>query len=264
MTASPDLLVFSDLDGTLLSHEGYSWAPARPALKALRERECGLVLASSKTAAEIAPLRREMGFADWPAIVENGGGVLASDGTGAAQGGCYDALRAAIGSLPPGFRGFGDMTASEVAEATGLSEEAAALAKARHFTEPGLWTGRTAELDAFLAFAAEAGLTGRWGGRFLTLSFGGTKADRMDEITKRHGPRHTMALGDAPNDIEMLQRAEFGVIVRNGAAPPLPDLPEEETGQVIRTRRDGPAGWNEAVLARLQALPPPVARARER
>ena len=44
-----DLLVITDLDGTLLDHATYSWAAATPALDLLRTSEAGLILASSKT-----------------------------------------------------------------------------------------------------------------------------------------------------------------------------------------------------------------------
>ena len=69
------VIVFTDLDGTLLDHESYGYAPALPLLSRLRAAGIPLILASSKTAAEIAPLRADLGFADCPAIVENGAGI---------------------------------------------------------------------------------------------------------------------------------------------------------------------------------------------
>ena len=33
--AKPRLLLFSDLDGTLLDHDSYDWSPAKPALERL-------------------------------------------------------------------------------------------------------------------------------------------------------------------------------------------------------------------------------------
>jgi len=50
---APAMVVFTDLDGTLLRHEDYSWLPAGPALAELRRRRIPLVIASSKTRAEI-------------------------------------------------------------------------------------------------------------------------------------------------------------------------------------------------------------------
>lgn len=48
------LLIFTDLDGTLLDHESYDFTPARPMLARLAAMRAPVVLASSKTAAEIA------------------------------------------------------------------------------------------------------------------------------------------------------------------------------------------------------------------
>ncbi|MCE8458362.1 HAD-IIB family hydrolase, partial [Rhodovulum sulfidophilum] len=62
----PALLIFTDLDGTLLDHETYSHAEAAPALTALRAAGVPVILASSKTAAEIAPLRAELGLSAHP------------------------------------------------------------------------------------------------------------------------------------------------------------------------------------------------------
>ena len=247
MSYFPDILVFSDLDGTLLDHRDYSWAAALPALRALRQRGAGLVLATSKTAAEVAPLRARIGFEDWPAIVENGAGVLETGSDADDAPVQYDRLRACLRDLPEGFEGFGDMSAETVAGITGLSVTAARLAKTRHFTEPGLWHGSPGDLEEFLAAAREVGVQARRGGRFLTLSFGGTKADRMEDLIRRFGPRVTLALGDAPNDVEMLERADWGVIVANSATAPLPMLDGEATGRIRRTRLEGPRGWCEAV-----------------
>lgn len=250
MNWSGDILVFSDLDGTILDHQSYVWDAARPAMRALRANGAGLVLASSKTAAEMAPLRAQMGFADWPAIIENGAGLLAPD-TGDTPGDSaaapYADLRAKIKTLPPGFRGFGDMTDAEVAEITGLSLPQARLARERRFSEPGLWQGSDAEKRAFLDAAQAAGLAAQQGGRFLTLSFGATKADQMEALIAQYRPRITLALGDAPNDIAMLTRADYGVIIANPAATPIPEQAGERSGRIIRQAQSAPAGWATAV-----------------
>jgi mannosyl-3-phosphoglycerate phosphatase len=223
-------------------------------LNALSRLGAGVVLASSKTAAEIAPLRDAMGLGGWPAIIENGAGVLQPGETGAGGDTAYRRIRRALADLPPGFQGFGDMAASDVARITGLSPAAARAAKIRQFSEPGLWKGDAATLDDFLAAARAAGLHAQQGGRFLTLSPGGTKADRMGALVNRLSPWVTVALGDAPNDAEMLQAADYGVIVKNAQAPALPPLPEEETGRIIRTVAPGPQGWAEAIFALLDQL----------
>lgn len=254
MTDDLPLLVFSDLDGTLLDHDSYDYAPALPALAALQRVGAGVVLATSKTAAEVAPLRAALGLTDWPAIVENGAGVLDAGAQAARDHSEYRQIRAILATLPSGFQGFGDVSARDVARLTGLSPDAARAARQRQFSEPGLWKGDPAGLDAFMTAAQAAGLHARQGGRFLTLSMGRTKADRMGALMARYAPRTTIALGDAPNDAEMLETADFGVIVANPHAPPLPLLRGEGSDRIIRTTAPGPHGWSQAIFALLHRL----------
>ena len=254
MQKRPRIIVFSDLDGTLLDHATYRWDSAAGVVARVLGAGHGLVLATSKTAAEVVVIRAELGAAAWPAIVENGGGILAPGASAQTDHSVYHRIRDAIPQLPPGFVGFGDMTVAEVAEATGLSRQAAEGAKARCFSEPGTWTGSAKELDFFLAALNTFGLVAQRGGRFLTLSFGRTKADRMAEITALYQPDRTIALGDAPNDVAMLEQADHGVIVANPGGKTIPPLVGEETGQIQRTLMHGPAGWSAALGNLLDAL----------
>ncbi len=258
MVASCDLLVFTDLDGTLIDHNTYDFGPAVPAIEAIRRLSAGLVLASSKTASEISSLRRDIGVENWPAIVENGAGLLPPFNSDSASAGDYDTLRSALASVPAPlralFRGFGDISVDEVVQMTGLSAEAATLAQQRCFSEPGTWSGTSSQKQDFLDTLAEQGVTAQQGGRFLTLSYGSDKVDQMRRIIDRYTPRHTIALGDAPNDRAMLEHADIGIVVANPAHPPLPKLRTEDAGRIIRTEEAGPAGWNSAVLNAIAQL----------
>ncbi|QDY71469.1 HAD-IIB family hydrolase [Qingshengfaniella alkalisoli] len=252
------ILVFSDLDGTLIDHHSYDFSSARPALDALRDLGAGVVLSSSKTAAEIAVIREAMGLSSWPAIVENGAGVLEARAQPDDDQWGYQRLRSLLDALPETLRsqfiGFGDMSAEQLVEATGLTVPAAKLAKQRSYSEPGLWTGKKEDRQAFLDALAEHGVSARSGGRFLTLSFGGTKADQMLALIRRFDPCHTVALGDAPNDVEMLETADHGFVVANPDSPELPELDGETAGRIQRTKLAGPAGWNAAILELLYKL----------
>lgn len=255
MTKAP-LIVFTDLDGTLLDHETYSHAAARPALDRLRDLGIPVILASSKTAAEIAPLRAEIGLSDYPAIVENGAGILppgASAETGEAPD--YARIRAALDRIPGDvrrhFRGFADMSVDEVARSTGLPPERARLAKCRRHSEPGAWSGSDTERAEFERRLTDHGIAARYGGRYLTLSHGRTKADRMDEIAAAYGNPPRIALGDAPNDLEMLLAADFPVLIRNPHASPLPPLPKNQADRIRKSTKTGPSAWNDAVVSLL-------------
>lgn len=250
MNTHVPILVFTDLDGTLIDHDTYRADAAKPALSILRDIGAGVVMASSKTGPEISILQRDLDLISWPAIVENGAGLLGGDTAKSSDD--YQKIRTVLDRIPADLRehytGFGDMNVAEIAATTGLTETASALAADRAFSEPGLWSGDDIGRAAFLAALASHGVSAREGGRFLTLSFGATKADRMAEIIARYQPRYTIALGDAPNDVEMLETADFGVIVANPHRAPLPPLQGENDGRIIRTTLAGPAGWNVAMM----------------
>jgi len=253
------LIVFTDLDGTLLDHETYSHAAALPALNRLKQLEIPLILASSKTAAEIIPLRAELGFSRCEAIVENGAGVLEASSDDQSSGEGYQRIRQILDRLPPGlriqYRGFSDWSAEEVSGRTGLSLAQAQMAKQRRFSEPGLWLGNEADREKFVAAINAHGLSALQGGRFMTLSFGGNKAERMVEIARRYsavaGNPFTVALGDAENDVAMIERARLGVIIPNPAHGGIARLDGEATGRIIRAPSAGPEGWNQVILSLL-------------
>jgi len=247
----PPLVIFTDLDGTLLDHDSYSHAPADATLAALRAAGIPVVLASSKTAAEIAGLRRDLGLEEVPAICENGAGLVPPGPAAEVAADDYARIRAALDGLPPALRrpftGFGDLDTAGVARLTGLAPAQAALARQRQFSEPGTWAGSVAEKRAFLDALGAAGIAAREGGRFLTLSLGAVKSARMAEVLARYGTPPCIALGDAPNDIEMLRAADRGVIVANPHRAPLPEQPGEAEGRILRTEKPGPGGWSLAV-----------------
>ncbi|WP_290887861.1 HAD-IIB family hydrolase [Hoeflea sp.] len=252
-------IIITDLDGTLLDHETYSYAEALPALNRLKQLGIPLILASSKTAAEIAPLRAELGFSHCEAIVENGSGILEAGNYEQGAGENYQQILQILNSLPPDLRrqyqGFSDWSAEEVSARTGLSLNQAAMAKQRRFSEPGLWLGNEADREEFIASIAARGLSALQGGRFTTLSFGGNKAQRMMELARRHssdaGEPFTVALGDARNDVAMIESARLGVIIPNPAHGGIPQLEGEVTGRVIRAPSPGPKGWNQAITSLL-------------
>ena len=91
-------MIFTDLDGTLLDHETYDWSPAAPLLGRLTAAGIPVCLASSKTAAEMVPLRAAMGLSAAPLICENGAGIVPggeATATGADRS-AYARLRAAL------------------------------------------------------------------------------------------------------------------------------------------------------------------------
>lgn len=250
-------IVFTDLDGTLLDHETYAFEAALPALEHLKERGIPLILASSKTAAELVTLRDRMGFAHCPAIVENGAGMLPPGETAMGDDARLREILAILDRAPVDLRrhfsGFSQWSVDEVSARTGLAPTDAQAAKQRQYSEVGLWTGGPDQWTEFLTCLEEHGLTAQQGGRFISLSFGGSKAACMQAMAQSHrkkeGSAFVIAFGDAPNDIAMLEAADMGIIVPNPGHDGIAALDGETNGRIIRADRPGPEGWNRAILA---------------
>ena len=260
------LVVVSDLDGTLLDHSTYDFEPARGALDRLRDEGIPLVLCTSKTRAEVEPLRATLGNGD-PFIVENGGGVYMPAGyfpfeiEGAELRGAYQVL--SIGdrypdvvraleraSLATGVRvvGFASMSDDAVADATGLTLHEARLAREREFDEPFMILDIERTRDLLAAIKREGKQWTR-GGRFHHITGASDKAravSRLIALYRQHlGPTRTVGLGDAPNDAGFLGVVDVPIVVASARFAQLRAL----VPHARVTRSPGPAGWNEAVLA---------------
>jgi mannosyl-3-phosphoglycerate phosphatase len=241
--------VFTDLDGTLLDHDTYDWAPARPALAALQAAGVPVIPVSSKTLAELRPWCGRLGI-DGPMVAENGA-VLAYPGEEpqtAAPG--YAAIRQLLVDLRGRhhwrFAGFGDMSGAEVSAATGLPPAEAARALRRQATEPVLWQDSEANLHQFEAQLAARGLRTLRGGRFLHVLGDTDKGRALCAVAARLDPTATtVALGDSPNDRAMLLAAAVPVVVRRKHDG---HLRLAERPDARYTTEPGPAGWNRAVL----------------
>lgn len=273
LTGAPLLIVFTDLDGTLFDSETYSWQKAGEALDLCRQHRVPVILASSKTRAEMEILRDRMALSD-PFISENGGGIFLPLTPGevppleaeldgnlwkVVQGTPYTQLPAALKEIGKEFgytvTGFADVDIDQIASLTGLDIQMARLAAQREFDEPFvIHSPAHPDLNALRRAAQKRGLMITQGGRFFHLHGRTDKGRAMEQIIAYYRQTHpkviSMALGDSPNDFPMLERADVPVLVRSKRD--FPDLLERMPTLVI-TRHEGPRGWNEAVLNFLES-----------
>lgn len=269
------VLVFTDLDGTLLDDK-YSFNKALPALEFLREKDIPLILCSSKTRREIESCRNRLNNND-PFISENGGGIyipkslkldnikktlnLEEDGQyGIVRlGAAYKDLRAAINKLrSSGFdlKGFGDMSAKEVAELTGLEIDDAVLAKERQFDEPFIFKGDGTVLNSLKDEIKRMGFNYTVGE--LSHIMGDSNKGEAVKIVKglykeKYPDIISIGLGDSPNDIEMLQNVDHPVIVKKKDGSYNKKL-TDSVKDCIKAEGIGPEGWNTEVLRLLETL----------
>lgn len=266
-------IIFTDLDGTLLDCSIYSFDKAQPALDLLKRENIPLILCSSKTRKEIEFYRQKLDNAH-PFISENGGGIFIPKdyftfgskdfGFPVVQdnqysvirlGARYADLRKAIAELrEDGFpvKGFGDMNIEEVAAVTGLTLKESEMSKERDFDEPFILNGNETEVQRLVAAIQSKGFHVTQGRFFHILgnSDKGRAVSILIAFYKKHlGKILTIALGDSPNDIPMLEKVNYPVVVQkpDGSYDQKIDIPK-----LIKADGIGPDGWNQAILKIIQ------------
>ncbi len=148
------IIIFTDLDGTLLDHRTYSYSEAEEALKLLKERNVPLILCSSKTRDEIDVYRKKLSNNE-PLISENGGAIFIPEN--------YEDLKCKFDKIENGhlvieigseykiladvfekirsktgtnIKSITELTVDEVVQLTNLSKDEARLAVTREYSLP--------------------------------------------------------------------------------------------------------------------------------
>ena len=259
------VLIFTDLDGSLLNHDDYDYAAAVPTLERIKAANIALVIATSKTRSEVQPLQEEMGIGD-PFIVENGAGIFFRDSPGirnlwvGEKCGEYNVVRLGAtyrdirdffvkASFRYRIKGFGDMTVAEIAEIAGLSEIEAERAKRREFTEPFLAENEE-DIPEIEKLARLEGFKITKGGRFHHLigrgQDKGLAVKKCIEIYRNLEMRETWAtvgVGDSENDLPMLRQVDIPVLIPR----PRKGWLNMELPNLVRAKEPGSRGWNSAV-----------------
>jgi len=271
------IIIYTDLDGSLLDATSYSFNAAEDALSAIHRLGAALILVSSKTRAEIEPLRLRLHHFH-PFIVENGGALYVPRGyfpfplenstpnreyDVVAIGTPYLSLRAALKEIGRdlGYRlqGFGDLSAGEVAQVTGLSSAEALLAIQREYDEPFVVEGSEIEWSRLLKAAEVQGLQCTRGGRFyhlMGLNDKGIASRRLmgwySHLAREEGSRLvTIGIGDSLNDLPMLAAVDHPILVQK---PDRSYDPDVQLPHLVRAVGVGPVGWNRSLMDLLPTL----------
>lgn len=249
------LLIVTDLDGCLLNKADYAYYAARPALDRLAASKIPLVLCSSKTQAEMRPLAEELGV-PWPLVCENGGVIVWRDQRpdtilGVPRSNILSAIQESRQEFR--FRSFSDLGVEGLMSVADLPREKAIHALNRQCTEPLLWEDTDTNLEVFRSLMAKHDLALTRGGRFWHVAGDVSKGDGMRKVVDWFAvweaePFTTVAIGDSPIDLPMLELADIAVVI------PQPDgtrLISPNHPRCIHATHAGPVGWSATVCGLL-------------
>ncbi len=272
MTTTPKWIIFSDLDGTLLDSETYSFEEALPALKAIQQKGIPLILSSSKTRAEIEIYRKKIEN-DHPFISENGGAIFVPkdyfsfpfpydrelEGYIVLELGTFyliilDVLKSIREETGIQLIGFSDLTEEELTSLCGLSSEEARFAKKREYDEPFMIKGGEKEVEVVKEEIKKRGMGYAWGGRFHHI-FGKNDKGKAVEILKELYENqffsiYTVGIGDSLNDLPMLSAVDSPIFLK-GKENILPEVPFKN---IVWVEGKGPSAWNEVIINTLQQV----------
>jgi len=262
------VLIFTDMDGSLLDHDSYSHTAADALLQQLEEKQVAVIPATSKTSAELLQLREEL-HNRHPFIAENGAAVYIPDNyfaheisdTHYKQGFYIKAFtetraywQSLITPLQDEFAGcfttFKQLDISNIMELTGLDQASATRAAKREYGEPIAWQGTASKKRDFIRRIQELGARVLQGGRFIHVSGKCDKGQALKWLADCYQETmpdvtfHTLAIGDSQNDIAMLEAADMALIIRS----PVHDMPVlKRQNNYYSSKNTGPEGWVEGV-----------------
>lgn len=269
-----DVVIFTDMDGSLLDHYDYNHQAADLLLKQLEANNTPVIPNTSKTFAELLNIRKSLNN-QHPFIVENGAAVFIPVGyftqqpADTRQEGEFwlkefvesrEYWQSLLADLPDKFNGcytsFSQSSIDDIMAMTGLNRESASCSSQRAYGEPLAWVGSEEDKLEFISLLNKRGATILQGGRFMHISGPCDKGQALEWLLEQyqHNAQKrltSIAIGDSQNDIKMLEQADIALLIRS----PVHQLPTlKRNNNMYISDSTGPEGWNEGVNTILGAM----------
>lgn len=258
-------VIFTDLDGTFLNHDNYSFKESYEARKLVLLKKIPLIFNTSKTKDEALLLQDDVGIKE-PFIIENGAAIYFPKNYNNFDltfldeidnfhvfilGKEYKEILRFYNNFKDEYKmkGFSDMSLQEVSSLTGLSINRCELSVKRGFTEPFIIEDESKVIELSKK-AKEYGIKITKGGRFYHLM--GENQDKGMAIKKTieifeklyDDKIKSIGLGDGQNDIAMFENVDLPIIIKNHEG----NYVAYENENVQKSTFKGAKGWNEMVL----------------
>ena len=257
------LILFTDVEGSLIDTHTQQWQPALEWLNRLSQHEVPVILCSSKTAAEMMLLQKELNIGPQPLIAENGAVIqLADDWQDEEEyprlilGSPHEEIQHILQQLRDSegfkFTTFSDVNEQTISDWTGMNLKHAGLARLHEASETLIWRDSDERMQAFEETMLSLGLQFVQGARFWhVLDQRGGKDQvvswLLSRFQSREGFRRTsIGLGDGPNDASLLDSTDYAVVIKGLNRLGI-QLKKDTPERVYHTASGGPEGWREGL-----------------
>ena len=241
-------VIFTDLDGTLLNHDDYSFDEAKDMISFLNKNKIPIIFTTSKTKKECEALQKKMSIAD-PFIVENGAAIFFPKQDDSYKiiklGLTHKEIKKFIDRVKDKFEilNFSNMSITQIIKYTNLSYDEAKMASQREYSEPFLIKDEK-KLDKLEILANKYGLKIIKGGRFYhLLSINQDKANALLYLMNYYKDKVSIALGDSYNDINMLKVANIAILIPQNSDKFI----DSNLPNLIKAPCKGAKGWSESL-----------------
>lgn len=260
-------IIFTDLDGTLLNHQTYSFSAAQKSLHFLNKKNIPVIFCSSKTRKEILYWKDQLNNTH-PFISENGGGIFIpktyfpfsfkhTDQDESFYiirlGASFSQLQKTMRELENQFDliSFLTMSTKTIEKYTDLSQKMAQLASEREYDIPFL-INDPKQIDDIIYHIHQHHLHITKGGRFYHLIGENDKGKAVNRLTslyhQHYSTLESIGIGDSENDFSMLKQVNKPYLVKKTDG-------SYASSNFSHAQGIGPKGWQEIIEKEYQHNP---------
>ena len=261
MSKKFSLIIFTDLDGSLLHRDTFKFDKIKDYIKSLIDEGIIIIPNTSKTEKEIEAFINELG-SNLPFISENGSSihglnlinnnfpnkiVLSRDK--------QELIKIFNSKVPENLKVkckfISKMNSKEQTNIFGLQENSLKNALNRKYTIPFLFEGDKKEKNKLLNILKSSLLTMQEGGRVLNLGDNTDKVKSMNQVIKIYKKVESkikvIAVGDNFNDLDMLRNCDIPCLVFNDQFK----QDQINIDNLIVSNKPSPEGWADVIKTAL-------------
>ena len=251
------ILIFTDLDGSLLNRDTFKFDEIKKYLKELISKGVYIIPNTSKTEKEILEFNNELG-SSLPYISENGSAINGLDLLNSnlpkeliLSREKDNLIKIFEKSVPVNLQSkckwLSGMDKKKQSLIFGLEDKQLKMALDRKYTIPFIFEGSKGDRNQLSKIVKKIGLVLQEGGRVINLTDKVNKAKALQVFVrffkKNNKNVKTIAVGDNYNDLDMLKISDFPCLVFNDKFT----LDQIPINNLIITNKPSPEGWADVI-----------------